>query len=71
MKANSFYNALVDVQTDFALVGEGIINFKEILKSKDIAGMKYPIVEQDSSRDNKIFDDIKTSVINLTTKILV
>ena len=57
--------------SDFAPVGEGIIDFKEILKSKDIAGMKYMIVEQDRSRDNKIFDDIRTSIINLTSKILV
>ena len=57
--------------TDFAPVGAGVINFKEILAAKDIAGMKYMIVEQDKSRDGKPFDDIKTSITNLTTKILV
>ena len=57
--------------SDFAPVGEGLINFREILAAKDIAGMKYMIVEQDSSRDGKIFEDIKTSITNLTTKILV
>jgi sugar phosphate isomerase/epimerase len=57
--------------TDFAPVGEGLINFKEILAAKDIAGLKYMIVEQDQSREGKPFDDIRTSIINLTTKILV
>jgi sugar phosphate isomerase/epimerase len=57
--------------TDFAPVGAGIMNFKEILAAKDIAGMKYMFVEQDLSRDGKPFDDIKTSITNLTTKILV
>jgi sugar phosphate isomerase/epimerase len=57
--------------TDFAPVGTGLINFKEILASKDIAGMKYMFVEQDQSREGKPFDDIRTSITNLTTKILV
>jgi len=57
--------------TDFAPVGEGLINFREILAAKDIAGMKYLIVEQDKTRDDKPFDAIKTSITNLTTKILV
>jgi sugar phosphate isomerase/epimerase len=57
--------------TDFAPVGAGVINFKEILAAKDIAGMKYLIVEQDRSREGKPFDDIQTSITNLTTKILV
>ncbi|MBK8882365.1 MAG: hypothetical protein IPN67_08255 [Bacteroidales bacterium] len=57
--------------TDFAPVGAGVINFKEILAAKEIAGMKYLIVEQDRSREGKPFDDIQTSITNLTTKILV
>jgi sugar phosphate isomerase/epimerase len=57
--------------TDFAPVGAGVINFKEILAAKDIAGMKYMIVEQDSTKDGKPFDAIRTSITNLTTKILV
>jgi sugar phosphate isomerase/epimerase len=57
--------------TDFAPVGAGLINFKEILAAKQIAGMKYMIVEQDSTKDGKPFDAIKTSITNLTTKILV
>ena len=56
---------------DFAPVGAGVIDFKRILAVKDIAGMKYLIVEQDQSRDGTPFVDIQTSVTNLTTKILV
>jgi sugar phosphate isomerase/epimerase len=56
---------------DFAPVGAGLIDFKRILAAKDIAGMKYMFVEQDKSRENKPFDDIQTSLTNLTTKILV
>jgi sugar phosphate isomerase/epimerase len=57
--------------SDFAPVGEGIINFKEILAASKVAGMKYMIVEQDSTKDGKPFDAAKTSITNLTTKILV
>jgi sugar phosphate isomerase/epimerase len=57
--------------SDFAPVGDGVINFKEILASKDIAGMKYMFVEQDQTKDGKPFDAIKESLTNLTTKILV
>jgi sugar phosphate isomerase/epimerase len=51
---------------DMAPVGEGTVNFKEILAAKDVAGMKYMIVEQDSA-----FEQIKMSMNNLITKILV
>ena len=57
--------------TDFAPVGAGVINFKEILAAKQIAGMKYMIVEQDLTKDGKPFDAIQTSITNLVTKILV
>jgi sugar phosphate isomerase/epimerase len=57
--------------SDFAPVGEGLINFREILAAKDIAGLKYMIVEEDKSRNDTPFDDIKTSITNLRTKILV
>ena len=60
-----------DGVTDFAPVGAGVINFKDILAVKDIAGMKHLVVEQDRSREGNIFNDIHTSIINLTTKILV
>lgn len=57
--------------TDFAPVGDGVINFKEILAVKDIAGMKYMIVEQDLTLDGLPFNAIQSSFTNLTTKILV
>jgi sugar phosphate isomerase/epimerase len=57
--------------SDFAPVGAGLINFREILAAKNIAGMKYMFVEQDSTKDEKPFDAIRTSITNLTTKILV
>jgi len=60
-----------DGVTDFAPVGAGVINFKEILAAKEIAGMKYMIVEQDSTKDGLPFNAIQTSIINLNTKILV
>jgi len=58
-------------EDDFAPVGEGVIDFKEILAAKDIAGMKYMIVEQDATKDGLPFEAIKKSFTNLTTKILV
>lgn len=63
-----FYEVLKD---DIAPVGEGVINFREIIAAKDIAGMKYMIVEQDQSRDGDMITDIGKSITNLTTKILV
>ncbi len=56
---------------DFAPVGAGVIDFKRVLAVKDMAGMKYMVVEQDQSRDGDMFADIKTSITNLKTKILV
>jgi sugar phosphate isomerase/epimerase len=63
-----FYDVIKD---DIAPVGEGVIDFKAILAAKEVAGMKYMIVEQDQSRDNTIFVDINKSITNLKTKILV
>ena len=59
------------IKDDVCPVGEGVIDFKEIIAAGDIAGMKYMIVEQDDSREGTIMKDIKTSFVNLTTKILV
>lgn len=56
---------------DFAPVGEGVIDFKAILAAKDIAGLKYMIVEQDNTKDGKPFEALQTSITNLTTKLLV
>ena len=55
---------------DFAPVGAGLIDFKAILAARSIAGNKYLIVEQDSTKDGKPFDAIKISMTNLTTKLL-
>ena len=54
------------VSVDMAPVGAGVTDFAPILAAKDVAGMKYLMVEQDCS-----FSDIRTSISNLTTKILV
>jgi len=56
---------------DFAPVGAGVIDFKRILAKRKLAGNKYLVVEQDQSRDGKPFDDIRTSLNNLISKILV
>lgn len=58
--------------TDFAPVGAGLINFKEIIAAKEVAGMKHMIVEQDNRAGGPTpLEDIQTSITNLTTKILV
>lgn len=54
----------------FAPVGTGSINFQEIFQHQDDAGMKYYFVEQDSTRDNKPFDAVRTSIDNLNNSIL-
>ena len=51
---------------DFAPVGAGILDFKEILNFKEMAGFKYMFVEQDSTKDGKPFDSIQISISNLT-----
>lgn len=59
-------------EDDFAPVGDGIINFKDILAVKDIAGMKYMVVEQDMWKTgNSMFEAINRSITNIRTKILV
>ncbi len=60
-----------DGVADFAPVGAGVIDFARILEARDIAGMKYMIVEQDSTKDGKPFEAIQTSITNLKTRILV
>ena len=51
---------------DMAPVGAGITDFKPILAAREVAGVKHLVVEQDCS-----FSDIRTSMTNLSTKILV
>lgn len=58
------------VTKDFAPVGAGLIDFKAILAARSIAGNKYLIVEQDSTKDGKPFDALQISMTNLTTKLL-
>jgi sugar phosphate isomerase/epimerase len=59
-----------DGVTDFAPVGEGVIDFDRSLPLRETAGMKYMIVEQDSTKDGMPFDAIQKSITNLTTRIL-
>jgi sugar phosphate isomerase/epimerase len=62
-----FYEVIKD---DIAPVGAGLIDFKRIMAAKDVAGMKYFFVEDDNQGNGKPFEGIKTSIDNLTTKIL-
>ena len=56
-------------EQNFTEVGSGIINFKEIFKYKDLAGMKYFFVEEDKCPGSP-FDSI-TKSINYIKKNLV
>jgi len=57
-------------QEDICSVGEGVIDFKRILKASKIAGMKYMFVEDDSQGNGNPFQSIDVSIDNLTSKIL-
>ncbi len=67
-KQDPFFDVIKD---DVCSVGAGVIDFKTILASKDIAGMKYLFVEDDNQGNGKPFEAIGVSINNLTTKILV
>jgi len=56
-------------EQNFTEVGSGVINFKEIFKYKDLAGMKYFFVEEDKCPGSP-FDSI-TKSINYIKKNLV
>jgi sugar phosphate isomerase/epimerase len=57
---------------DFAPVGAGVIDFKSILAARGVAGNKFLVVEQDNRAGGPTpFEDIETSITNLTTKLLV
>jgi sugar phosphate isomerase/epimerase len=56
---------------DIAPVGEGVIDFKRILESKNVAGMEYMFVEDDNQGNGRPFEALETSISNLTTDILV
>lgn len=63
-----YYDVLKD---DIVPVGSGLIDFKRILAAKKTAGVKYTFVEDDNQGNGHPFEGIKTSITNLTTKILV
>jgi sugar phosphate isomerase/epimerase len=58
------------LKDDIAPVGEGVIDFKQILAAKEIAGMKYLFVEDDNQGNGKPFEGIETSIGNITEEIL-
>jgi sugar phosphate isomerase/epimerase len=67
-KQDPFYDVIKD---DVCSVGSGIIDFKTILASKDVAGMKHWFVEDDNQGNGRTFEELEVSISNLTTKILV
>jgi sugar phosphate isomerase/epimerase len=67
-KQAPFYDVIKD---DITCVGCGVIDFKTILKSKQVAGVKYSFVEDDNQGNGKTFEELEISINNLTTKILV
>lgn len=67
-KQEPFFDVIKD---DVCSVGAGIIDFKTILASKDVAGMKHWFVEDDNQGNGKTFEELEISISNLTTKILV
>jgi sugar phosphate isomerase/epimerase len=58
------------IKDDICSVGAGVIDFKKILASKEIAGTKYLFVEDDNQGNGKPFEGIETSIKNITTDIL-
>ncbi|HNX80060.1 MAG TPA: sugar phosphate isomerase/epimerase [Prolixibacteraceae bacterium] len=67
-KQEPFFDVIKD---DIAPVGAGVIDFKGIMASKEVAGMKHFFVEDDNQGNGKPFEALETSISNLTTKILV
>lgn len=67
-KEKPFYEVIKD---DICAVGEGVIDFKRIFKAKDVAGLKYMFVEDDNQGSGKPFEELETSISNLTQKILI
>lgn len=55
---------------DITSVGEGLIDFKRILKAKKKGGVKYGFVEDDNQGSGTPFKAIETSFSNLRTDIL-
>jgi sugar phosphate isomerase/epimerase len=67
-KQAPFFDVIKD---DVCSVGAGVIDFKAILKAKDVAGMKYMFVEDDNQGNGRTFEELEVSINNLTTKIMV
>jgi sugar phosphate isomerase/epimerase len=67
-KQEPFFTVIKD---DICPVGVGVIDFKTILASKEVAGMKYLYVEDDNQGNGKTFETLETSINNICTKILV
>ncbi len=67
-KQEPFFDVIKD---DVCSVGEGVIDFKNILTAKEVAGAKYIFVEDDNQGNGKPFEAIETSINNIVTKILV
>jgi sugar phosphate isomerase/epimerase len=67
-KQEPFFDVIKD---DVCSVGAGVIDFKNILTAKEVAGAKYIFVEDDNQGNGKPFEAIETSIANITTKILV
>jgi sugar phosphate isomerase/epimerase len=67
-RQDPFFDVIKD---DLCSVGEGVIDFKTILASKDIAGMKELFVEDDNQGNGKTFEELEISINNITNKILV
>ncbi len=58
------------VKDDITSVGSGYIDFNRIYDARKTAGMKYLFVEDDNQGNGKPFEGIKTSIDNITTKIV-
>lgn len=55
--------------SDFAPVGEGVLDFSRIFAEVQTAGTKWYVVEQDQTKDGKPFEAVQTSINNLSKLI--
>jgi sugar phosphate isomerase/epimerase len=67
-KSDPFFTIIKD---DITSVGSGLIDFKRIWAARETAGAKYLFVEDDNQGMGKPFEAIKTSIDNITSRILV
>jgi len=54
---------------DMISAGSGVIDFKTILASSEIAGLKYAFVEDDNQNNGKPFEGIESAFKNVTEKL--